>query len=99
MYLTVSLVSPFFFGVRSNILTSIILVTVEQLCHRRGANTSLSSCVTPFFSKSPQKNKYNHEKTSCLLLTSENSKGIMKHQRSCVERHYIRCSFDGYARQ
>ena len=57
------LVHFLFFGVRSNILTSIILLTEEQLCHGRGDHVTIASCVTHFFSKnSPQKNKYNHEK-------------------------------------
>src|SRR6056300_1431873 len=51
-----SLLPFLFFGVRSNILTSIILVTEEQLCQGRGDHVAIASYVTPFFSKnSPQK--------------------------------------------
>ena len=46
-----SLLPFLFFGVRSNILTSIILVTEEQLCQGRGDHVALASYVTPFFSK------------------------------------------------
>ena len=54
----------FFFGVRSDILTSIILVTEEQLCHGRGGPRHYRLLRHAFFLKklaTRHKNYYHHD--------------------------------------
>ena len=73
------LVSAFSFlcGVRSNILTSIILVSKEQLCQWRGGPRHYCSCVTLFFPKnSPQIIDYHHDED--ILTTTH----LWKQQRN-----------------
>ena len=67
---------------------------------RTWRTTSLSSLASRLFSQktrhlplATRKNYHHDEDIFPILLPSENSKGVMKHQRCCVERHYIRCSF------
>lgn len=67
---------------------------------RTWRTTSLSSLASRLFSQktrhlplATRKNYHHDEDIFPILLPSENSKGVMNHQRCCVERHYIRCSF------
>jgi hypothetical protein len=67
-----------FLCVRNNILTSIILVAEEQLCHGRGDHVVIASYVTPFFSKnSPQKNQ-----PTMMNTSSPSTTPLCKQQRN-----------------